>query len=233
VSYSLGKNFKQLDWFICWESWGDMLYGKRAVPTEGNSLPTAEKNYIFLPAAASCPALKEIRANALKEMSKNSKEQKTSNGITAISIHQNKKKKKKKKNNDEEEQTERGLVAWFKYSLGLTGGIKYVNKWLESGGRYEGSWHVGSRCPHRQGSMLYIDGETYDGKWKFGVRRGWGAATYPDGSTYEGSWKNDEFSGKGKFVASNGDRYMGSWEQGMRHGRGAYIWENGNTYDGI
>ena len=54
--FSLGKNFKQLDWFICWESWGDMLYGKRAVPTEGNSLPTAEKNYIFLPAAASCPA---------------------------------------------------------------------------------------------------------------------------------------------------------------------------------
>ena len=155
----------------------------------------------------------------------------TENDVIAIKPTRKRKNKKNKKNKDTADDNG-GFVAWLKYAVGLSGGIKYVNKYLEDGGRYEGSWHAASRCPHNQGSMLYIDGETYDGRWKFGIRHGWGAATFMDGSTYEGKWKNDEFCGKGKFTSSNGDRYVGSWEQGLRHGKGSYMWTNGNTYDG-
>ena len=154
-------------------------------------------------------------------------------GVVIVKPSKPKKNKRKKGGkNSENKAVERGIGAWIKYSLGLTGGVKYVNKWLESGGRYEGSWHVNSRCPHKQGSMRYIDGATYDGAWKFGIRHGWGSATWSDGSTYEGKWKQDEFYGKGKFTTPNGDVYIGSWEQGFRHGKGSYIWKNGNTYDG-
>ena len=96
-----------------------------------------------------------------------------------------KKRKKKRKGglldegeDDEETEPERGIIAWMKYMAGLTGGILYVNKWLESGGRYEGSWHGAARCPHRHGIMTYVDGEVYEGRWRLGVRHGWGGQVY-------------------------------------------------------
>ena len=51
--------------------------------------------------------------------------------IQIITSKSSKSKKKKGKKNKKEEDPDRGMLAWFKYSIGLTGGVKHVNKWLE------------------------------------------------------------------------------------------------------
>ena len=171
------------------------------------------------------------------EKEKKKKKKKKLSKVEKLALQAKKRKKKKRSlydvDDDDDEEPERGLLAWLKYMVGMTGGVLYVNKWLESGGRYEGSWHGASRCPHRYGIMTFVDGETYEGKWRLGIRHGWGAGKFTDGSSYEGDWKNDQFHGKGKYTATNGDTYIGGWVQGLRHGKGVYAWANGNTYEGM
>ena len=52
-----------------------------------------------------------------------------STDVIAIKPSRQKKKKKEKK---EEEERNSGFMAWLKYTVGLTGGIKYVNKYLQA-----------------------------------------------------------------------------------------------------
>jgi len=45
---------------------------------------------------------------------------------------------------------------------------------------------------HGKGTLVYPNGEKYDGDWVHGKRHGIGTYEYSDSSTYEGEWVDDK-----------------------------------------
>lgn len=37
---------------------------------------------------------------------------------------------------------------------------------------------------------------------------------FPNGDGYEGEWKDDKYHGQGTFTAPNGNKYIGKWKDG-------------------
>lgn len=58
---------------------------------------------------------------------------------------------------------------------------------------------------HGKGTLIYPNGERYEGSWVYGKRHGFGAYHYLDGGRYEGEWVDDRIQGKGKSVYANGN----------------------------
>ena len=56
--------------------------------------------------------------------------------------------------------------------------------------------------------------EFYIGKWKNGMKNGFGRYLYSDGDIYEGEWINDKKEGKGKMIYNDGSIEDGIWENG-------------------
>ncbi|OMJ65713.1 hypothetical protein SteCoe_37741 [Stentor coeruleus] len=96
----------------------------------------------------------------------------------------------------------------------------------------------------------YLDGSTYKGEMKFGMRSGQGefirksykrnskCKTSSDNEddnfieSYKGKWKNDEKSGTGTFTFQDGSVYIGKWKHDMRNGKGEYQLANLFKYNG-
>ena len=80
-----------------------------------------------------------------------------------------------------------------------------------------------------------INGGTYEGEWKNGMRDGAGKyvklflflsiviQVWPDKSYYDGEWVKDKAWGKGKLVHIDGDTYDGEWVDDTANGFGIYI----------
>lgn len=51
--------------------------------------------------------------------------------------------------------------------------------------------------PQENGSLVFHDGQVYDGTHRRGIRHGFGRNVWPDMSVYEGEWSNGSRSGKG------------------------------------
>ena len=98
------------------------------------------------------------------------------------------------------------------------------------GETYEGEWKDGQK--HGQGKYTYTNGTTYKGEFKDGKKHGKGKYTYADGRTYEGEWKDGKKHGKGKNTYADGRTYEGDWKDGKRHGQGKYTYADGGTYEG-
>jgi len=79
-------------------------------------------------------------------------------------------------------------------------------------------------------SQAVNDGE-YTGKYRKGLRHGFGVCVWPDGSRYEGQWRYGTMTGKGTFTFK-GNKYVGMWLNGKKHGQGKLVYADGSVYEG-
>lgn len=105
------------------------------------------------------------------------------------------------------------------------------------------------------GSIVWPNGDRYDGQIVSGLRQGTGRFTGRDGQVLEGQWQanrlvgeaqlryangdayrgplvNDLPEGRGRMEFASGDVYTGDLMRGRPHGSGVYVWRNGMRYDG-
>ena len=63
-------------------------------------------------------------------------------------------------------------------------------------------------------SELYSETYTkiYIGKWKNGMKHGFGRYIYENGNIYEGEWTNDKIEGRGRMIYNDGSIKDGIWE---------------------
>ncbi|KAL6054939.1 MORN repeat-containing protein 1 [Balamuthia mandrillaris] len=101
-----------------------------------------------------------------------------------------------------------------------------------------------------KGTMVWKNGDEYQGQWKRNQRHGSGSMTWwciPSGErkekkkkdeegrekqSYEGQWKKDQRHGHGKMMWSDGSKYFGEWRNDEQHGVGVFIYPNGQKWVG-
>ena len=86
--------------------------------------------------------------------------------------------------------------------------------------------------PHGHGSLVFAQGDRYDGEFEGGRRSGRGAYTYANGDVYTGMWKKDVREGDGVLRYSNGDVYNGQWANDARSGEGSLVFADGGSFVG-
>ncbi|MEM1281280.1 MAG: pentapeptide repeat-containing protein [Cyanobacteria bacterium P01_H01_bin.152] len=102
----------------------------------------------------------------------------------------------------------------------------------QNGIQFYGQFEDGKPVDGR-GSMLYPNGNRYDGDYRNGQRNGCGTFTFANGRQYVGEFQNDLFSGRGIWMLENGDRYIGDFEFNKCNGEGVYIYADGTSKSGI
>ncbi len=102
----------------------------------------------------------------------------------------------------------------------------------QNGIRFYGQFEDGKPANGR-GSMLYPNGNRYDGEYRNGQRNGCGTFTFENGRRYVGEFQNDLFSGRGIWILENGDRYIGDFEFNRCNGEGVYMFADGTSKSGI
>lgn len=102
----------------------------------------------------------------------------------------------------------------------------------QNGTQFYGSFKQGKPADGR-GSMLYVNGNRYDGEYRNGQRNGCGSFTFNNGRRYVGEFHNDLFSGRGMWMLDNGDRYIGDFEFNKCNGEGVYIFADSTSRSGI
>jgi hypothetical protein len=80
---------------------------------------------------------------------------------------------------------------------------------FSQGDRYDGEFVEGRRCG--RGTYTFVCGDVYDGLWKDDMRNGCGTLRYSNGDVYDGEWRNDARSGAGSLVFSDGSSFVGEW----------------------
>lgn len=81
------------------------------------------------------------------------------------------------------------------------------------------------------GTMLFANGDTFDGSWENGKRVS-GTQKFASGGQYVGELKDDAPHGEGRSTFVNGAIYEGNFVLGKPEGRGKYTFPNGVIYDG-
>jgi len=104
---------------------------------------------------------------------------------------------------------------------------------------YEGQWKNGKFWGHGKATLkngVTIEGEfqdgmlngfavrktvrgVYKGRYKNGIRDGFGTYTWNNGSCYKGFWENNMQSGEGQMTFENGQIYKGIFKNGVYHGK--------------
>ena len=98
------------------------------------------------------------------------------------------------------------------------------------GNMYEGQWRAGKA--HGQGKYTVATGDVYEGEFVEGAPHGHGKYSYSSGSVYEGEWVADKKHGRGKLTHADGNSYEGEWAEGKKHGKGMYTYADGASYEG-
>lgn len=101
---------------------------------------------------------------------------------------------------------------------------------FEDGNTFEGKWKFGNMNGFGQYTWKEIG--SYKGNWLDGKKHGYGTMVWIDGSKYDGKWALDEFNGYGTYYYNNGDVYKGEWKNGKKSGKGIFTWKSGNIYKG-
>lgn len=102
--------------------------------------------------------------------------------------------------------------------------------------KYAGSWVKNQR--EGEGTMTYLNGETYNGQWVKNQRHGKGTITTAQGVQYELHFKKDkiDFTQKGKIKYPDGEEYIGNLkmigEKIMKHGEGVLTTKDKIVYRG-
>ena len=102
----------------------------------------------------------------------------------------------------------------------------------QNGTRFYGQFTEGQPMDGR-GSMLYANGNRYDGEYQGGTRNGCGSFSFENGRRYVGQFRDDLFSGRGVWMLENGDRYIGDFEFNKCSGEGVFIFADGTSQSGI
>ena len=93
---------------------------------------------------------------------------------------------------------------------------------FHSGGRYKGDLVEGQS--HGRGVEEVFNEEpnlanVYEGRFRRGVKDGYGVTVYGNGDVYDGYYADGERRGKGKFTCHDGDISYGEWRGDYPHGR--------------
>ena len=97
--------------------------------------------------------------------------------------------------------------------------------------QYEGDTNE-EGVAHGYGTMIYTNGERYEGNWHNGIKHGQGTYVYTNKAKYEGGWELGQKHGIGRLIFPNGDVYVGSFEDGFRQGEGELKFAKGGFYKG-
>ena len=105
------------------------------------------------------------------------------------------------------------------------------NHILQRGGEME---CVVGNCKNEPGTMIYANGNKYEGEWKDDKRHGKGKLTYVISfnkgySMYEGEWENDVKRGRGIMNYKYGGMYDGEWLD-TRHGQGKMVYDSDSIF---
>ena len=94
-----------------------------------------------------------------------------------------------------------------------------------------------------KGTIIYDNGDMFEGKFENNEPHGVGKMTYKDGRVCEGIWKNGKIEyegelfngephGRGKMIYSTGYVYEGDWKNGLWHGQGTFKRSDDYVYEG-
>lgn len=84
-----------------------------------------------------------------------------------------------------------------------------------------------------RGTMVYANGDRYDGEFRGGRRNGCGTFTFSNRRIYVGQFQDDQFHGRGIWTLENGDRYIGEFRDNKCDGQGTFISVDGSQKTGI
>ncbi|MGD1857072.1 MAG: pentapeptide repeat-containing protein [Leptolyngbyaceae cyanobacterium] len=101
-----------------------------------------------------------------------------------------------------------------------------------NGTEFYGAFEDGQPASGR-GTMVYANGNRYDGNYRNGQRNGCGTFAFANGRRYVGEFKDDLFSGRGMWEFANGDRYIGDFEFNRCNGEGVFLFADGTSVSGI
>ncbi len=87
------------------------------------------------------------------------------------------------------------------------------------------------KVPHGKGTMLYANGDKFEGEMDYGERAK-GTFTQASGKVYRGTFFADKYDGFGE-LWENGNYYIGHFNYGSPHGPGTLVTKEGITYSGI
>lgn len=100
-----------------------------------------------------------------------------------------------------------------------------------SGVEFYGQFEDGVPVDGR-GTMIFINGDRYDGEFKSGQRNGCGTFTFANGRQYQGQFKADQFDGVGIWDLETGERYVGQFRANKCEGWGTFIFSDGTSKSG-
>ena len=87
--------------------------------------------------------------------------------------------------------------------------IFIISFWLFPGLTFSSGECIEGDCVNGQGTILYSDGEKYEGGIKDGMKHGQGVTVYKNGNTYVGGYKNNKKHGQGTYTVPDGSIYEG------------------------
>lgn len=99
--------------------------------------------------------------------------------------------------------------------------------------KHNGNYENDVICGH--GSMMYANGDTYEGEFLDGKRNGTGTYKWYQNTIekeYTGQWLAGEYHGNGTMIYSNGDKFEGEWKNNKKEGHGIYTYANGLSFEG-
>jgi len=99
-----------------------------------------------------------------------------------------------------------------------------------NGDRYEGEIVAGKR--NGFGSYFYHTGDRYQGMWEQNLKHGLGTMFYKNQEVYEGRWNNNLREGVGTLFLPNGERYYGEWKENKKNGQGIIHMTDGTKFIG-
>lgn len=98
----------------------------------------------------------------------------------------------------------------------------------DDGDQYKGDWNAdGKRDGY--GTLSFVDGSKYAGKFANGLCSGLGVLTFPDGSLYEGEFQNGKYHGHGVYKRADGMRFDGQFRDGQAIGAGLLTFQDGSN----
>ena len=103
------------------------------------------------------------------------------------------------------------------------------------GESYDGEWRYDEQTGKVNEARIIVPGGgggKYKGEFMAGLPHGQGQLEQDDGGSYTGEWTEGRRSGHGKQITVDGESYVGTWREGLQTGRG--VWQNvaGARYEG-
>ncbi|XXQ36735.1 MORN repeat-containing protein 5 [Plasmodiophora brassicae] len=94
-----------------------------------------------------------------------------------------------------------------------------------------GQWADG--CLNGEGEVMAADGSfSFRGRFKHGLRAGFGVYSHEDGWRYEGHYLDDKRNGHGKWTDIDGQLLEGQWRADLFEGHGRVMLANGMILEG-